>query len=140
PGFYAAAGMVDAHPALKAVSPQAPVTDWFVGDDFHHNGAFYLAHSFRFLSSFGQPLAKPTRQRPIPFDYETPDGYEFYMKLGPLNEVPKKYPEGGFVFWDELVNHGTYDDFWKARVITPHLKNIRPAVMTVGGWFDAEDL
>jgi putative CocE/NonD family hydrolase len=140
PGFYSAAGMIDAHPALKCVSPQAPVTDWFIGDDFRHNGALYLAHSFRFLSFFGQPLKKPTRQSPMPFDYETPNGYEFYLNLGPLDEVEQKHFEKGIIFWDELLEHDTYDDFWKARTILPHLKNIRPAVMTVGGWFDAEDL
>jgi putative CocE/NonD family hydrolase len=140
PGFYAAAGMIDAHPALKCSSPQAPVTDWFIGDDFRHNGALYLAHSFRFLSFFGQPLARPTRQMATPFDYETPDGYEFYLRLGPLDEVVKKHFEKGLVFWDELLEHGTYDDFWKQRRIATHLKNIRPAVMNVGGWFDAEDL
>jgi putative CocE/NonD family hydrolase len=140
PGFYAAAGMIDAHPALKCVSPQAPVTDWFIGDDFRHNGALYLAHSFRFLSFFGQPLAKPTRQQATPFDYETPDGYEFYLRLGPLDEVAKKHFEKGLIFWDELLQHGTYDSFWKERTLEPHLKNIKPAVMTVGGWFDAEDL
>ncbi len=132
--------MIDAHPALKCVSPQAPVTDWFIGDDFRHNGALYLAHAFRFLSFFGQPLTKPTRQSPVPFDYETPDGYEFYLNLGPLDEVQKKHFEKDIIFWDELLEHGMYDDFWKARTILPHLKNIRPAVMTVGGWFDAEDL
>lgn len=140
PGFYSAAGMIDAHPALKCVSPQAPVTDWFIGDDFRHNGAFYLAHSFRFFSFFAQPVAKPTRQSAPPFDYETPDGYEFYLRLGRLDEVPKKYFEKGLTFWDELVEHDTYDDFWKARNLAPHLKDIRPAVMNVGGWFDSEDL
>ncbi len=140
PGFYSAAGMIDAHPALKCVSPQAPVTDWFIGDDFRHNGAFYLAHSFRFLSFFGQPLAKPMRQLATPFDYETPDGYEFYLGLGPLDQVQKKYFEKGLIYWDELLEHGVYDEYWKERRITTHLKNIRPAVMTVGGWFDAEDL
>jgi len=140
PGFYSAAGMIDAHPALKCVSPQAPVSEWFIGDDFRHNGALYLAHAFRFLSFFGQPLTKPTRQSPPVFDYETPDGYEFYLNLGPLDEVQKKHFEKGVLFWDELHEHGVYDDFWKARTILPHLKNIKPAVMTVGGWFDAEDL
>jgi len=140
PGFYSAVGMIDAHAALKCVSPQAPVCDWFLGDDFRHNGALYLAHSFRFLSFFGQPLAKPTRQRPVPFDYETPDGYEFYLNLGPLDEVQKTHFEKEVAFWDEMLEHGTYDDFWKARSPLAHLKNIRPAVMTVGGWFDAEDL
>jgi len=140
PGFYAAAGMIDAHPALKCVSPQAPVSEWFIGDDFRHNGALYLAHSFRFLSFFGQPLTKPTRQLPTPFDYETPNGYEFYLKLGPLDEVQARHFEKPIGFWNELNEHGTYDDFWKQRTILPHLKNIKPAVMTVGGWFDAEDL
>lgn len=140
PGFYSAAGMIDAHPALKCVSPQAPVTEWFIGDDFRHNGALYLAHAFRFLSRFGQPLKKPTRQAPIPFDYETPDGYEFYLNLGPLDEVQDRHFDSEIIFWDELLDHDTYDGFWKQRLILPHLNNIRPAVMTVGGWFDAEDL
>jgi len=140
PGFYAAAGAIDAHPALKCVSPQAPVTDWFIGDDFRHNGALYLAHAFRFLSFFGQPLTKPTRQTAPPFDYGTPDGYEFYLGLGPLDEVEKRHFEKGVEFWSELIAHDTYDDFWKARTLLPHLKNIKPAMMTVGGWFDAEDL
>lgn len=140
PGFYAAAGMIDAHPALKCVSPQAPVSEWFIGDDFRHNGALYLAHAFRFLSFFGQPLSKPTRQSPTPFDYETPNGYEFYLNLGPLDEVQKKHFEKDVLFWNELNEHGVYDEFWKQRTILPHLKNIKPAVMTVGGWYDAEDL
>lgn len=140
PGFYAAAGMINAHPALKCVSPQAPVSEWFIGDDFRHNGALYLAHAFRFLSFFGQPLSKPTRQSPVPFDYETPDGYEFYLNLGPLDEVQDKHFEKDVLFWNELHEHGVYDDFWKERTILPHLKNVKPAVMTVGGWYDAEDL
>ena len=140
PGFYAAAGMIDAHPALKCASPQAPIADWFIGDDFRHNGALYLAHAFGFISYFGQPLAKPTRQSPLPFDYETPDGYEFFLQLGPLAEVQAKRFEKQISFWQELIEHSTYDQFWQERNILPHLKNIRPAVMTVGGWFDAEDL
>jgi putative CocE/NonD family hydrolase len=140
PGFYAAAGMIDAHHALKAVSPQAPIADWFVGDDFHHNGAFYLAHAFRFFSSFGQVLDEPTRSRPEPYDYKTPDGYEFFLKVGPLANIGNTYFRKEIVFWDDLMQHGTYDEFWQRRNLRPHLKNIRPAVMTVGGWFDAEDL
>jgi len=140
PGFYSAAGMIDAHPALKCVSPQAPVADWFIGDDFRHNGAFYLAHAFRYFSNFGQQLRKPTRQTATPFDYETPNGYEFYLGLGPLDEVQKKHFEKDILFWDELLEHGTYDSFWKERRIVDHLKNIKPAVMNVGGWFDSEDL
>ena len=140
PGFYTAAGMINSHPALKAASPQAPISDWFIGDDFHHNGAFYLAHAFRFLSGFGQTLKEPTRMSPRPFDYKTPDGYEFYLNLGPLANAEKKYFKGKIKFWKELMEHGNYDKFWQDRDILPHLSNVKTAVMTVGGWFDAEDL
>ena len=140
PGFYAAAGMIDAHPALKAVSPQAPIADWFVGDDFHHNGAFYLAHAFGFLSSFGYRRREPTKSWNRHFEFPTPDGYGFYLKLGPLANANKLYLKNEVPFWNELMHHGNYDEFWQSRNIRPHLKNIQPAVMTVGGWFDAEDL
>jgi putative CocE/NonD family hydrolase len=140
PGFYAAAGMIDAHPALKAVSPQAPITDWFVGDDFHHNGAFYLAHAFGFLSSFGYPRPSPTARFHAAFEFPTPDGYDFFLKMGTLAEVNEKYLKNKVPFWNEILRHGNYDDFWQTRNLRPHLKNIKPAVMTVGGWFDAEDL
>ncbi len=140
PGFYAAAGMIDAHPALKAVSPQAPIADWFVGDDFHHNGAFYLAHAFGFLSSFGYPRPDLTTQFHSVFEFPTPDGYDFFLKIGPLREINRKYFKNRIPFWNEILEHGNYDDFWQARNIRPHLKNIKPAVLTVGGWFDAEDL
>lgn len=140
PGFYAAAGMIDAHPALKAVSPQAPIADWFIGDDFHHNGAFFLPHAFGFLAIFGKPRPGPTTRGGQPFEYGTPDGYKFYLQLGSLANVNTRYFHNEIPFWNELMEHGTYDEFWKARNLRPHLKNIRPAVMTVGGWFDAEDL
>lgn len=140
PGFYSSCGMIDAHPALVAVSPQAPVTDWFIGDDWHHNGALFLNHNFNFMSSFGRPRPEPTKKFLFAFDHGTPDGYQFFMNLGPLSEVNQRYFDGKVAFWDEIMAHGTYDDFWKARNIRPHLKNIRPAVLNVGGWFDAENL
>ncbi len=140
PGFYAASAMIDAHPALKAVSPQAPIADWFVGDDFHHNGAFYLAHAFGFLSSFGHPRSELTMKFEPRFDFSTRDGYAFYLNMGPLPRANEKYLKNEIPFWNELMQHGTYDDFWQKRCLTSHLKNIMPAVMTVGGWFDAEDL
>jgi uncharacterized protein len=140
PGFYAASALIDAHPALKAVSPQAPIADWFIGDDFHHNGALFLAHAFGFLSNFGFPRSKPTTQYETPFSFPTPDGYEFYLKMGPLAEANRRYLKNKNPFWDDLMAHGNYDDFWQARNLLPHLKDIHPAVMTVGGWFDAEDL
>jgi len=132
--------MIDAHPALKAVSPQAPIADWFIGDDFHHNGAFYLPHAFGFLASFGRPRPEPTMEFEPRFEFPTQDGYGFYLDMGPLPEADKKYLNNKIPFWDEIMQHGTYDEFWKERCLTPHLKNIKPAVMTVGGWFDAEDL
>jgi uncharacterized protein len=140
PGFYAAAGMIDAHPALKAVSPQAPISDWFIGDDFHHNGAFYLPHAFGFLSGFGHVRPKPTTSFDKFFSFPTPDGYDFYFKMGALRNANQKYLKNEIPFWNEMMQHGNYDYFWQARNLRPHLKNIKPAVMTVGGWFDAEDL
>ncbi len=142
PGFYAAAGMIDAHPALKAVSPQAPVSDLFMGDDCYHNGAFFLAANFGFFRSFkkrGVEPARPERGAGF-FDFGTPDGYEFYLQLGSLENADKRYFKGENPYWIDLLNHTTYDDFWKSRNIQPHLNNVPPAVMTVGGWFDAEDL
>jgi putative CocE/NonD family hydrolase len=140
PGFYTAAGLINSHPALKCASPQAPITDWFIGDDFHHNGVFYLPHAFGFLSGFGQKLEEPTRESPKPFDYKTHDGYEFYLNLGSLANADKKYFHGNIEFWDDLMDHGNYDEFWQARDLRPHLQNVHTAVMTVGGWYDAEDL
>ena len=140
PGFYVSAGMIDAHPALKAASPQAPITDWFVGDDFHHNGALFLPHGFNFFSRFGLPRPEPTVKAPDRFDYGTADGYRFYLEAGPLASLEAKYLKGQVAFWNEVMQHETYDEFWKARNLRPHLKGIKPAVMTVGGWFDAEDL
>jgi putative CocE/NonD family hydrolase len=140
PGFYTAAGMIDAHPALAAASPQAPVTDWFVGDDWHHNGAFLAPHAFNFLSGFGHPRPEPTKKGGPSFDYGTPDGYAFFLGLGALANANRLYFKDDVAFWNEIMDHSTYDDFWKARNIRQHLKNVKPAVMSVGGWFDAENL
>jgi uncharacterized protein len=141
PGFYTAAGMIDAHPALKAASPQAPVTDWFVGDDFHHNGALFLPHCFNFMASFGKPRPEPTKKIDFArFDHGTPDGYDFFLKMGPLSNADKKYLKGQVAFWNEAMQHGTYDEFWKSRNLRQHIKDIKPAVLTVGGWYDAENL
>lgn len=140
PGFYTSMGMIDSHPALKAASPQAPIADWFIGDDFHHHGAFFLPHAFNFLATFGQTLEEPTRQRPRPFDHRTPDGYDFFLRLGPLANVDRLHFKGAIHFWPDLAAHPDYDAFWQARNIRPHLRNIRCAVLTAGGWFDAENL
>jgi len=143
PGFYAAAALVRPHPALKAVSPQAPVTDWFIGDDFHHNGALLLAPAFNFLAFFGKPRPLPTHKRGQSiFDSETQDGYEFFLQLGPLSNANTRYFKDQIPFWNDLMRHGVYDSFWRSRDPGRHLARIRvkPAVLTVGGWFDAEDL
>lgn len=141
PGFYTVCGMIDAHPALKAASPQAPVTDWFVGDDWHHNGALFLPHAFNFMANFGKPRPEPITKSPfLPFDHGTPDGYKFFLDMGPVANADRKHFKGDVAFWNEVMKHGSYDDFWKARNIRQHIKGIKPAVLTVGGWFDAENL
>jgi putative CocE/NonD family hydrolase len=140
-GFYAGVGMVNAHPALKASSPQAPQTDWFMGDDVHHNGAFFLQQEFTFDATFGLPRPKPTtRQAQRTFNYDTNDGYQFFLKMGPLPRANELYFKNQIGWWNDIMAHPNYDAFWQARNLLPHLKNIRPAVLTVGGWFDAEDL
>jgi putative CocE/NonD family hydrolase len=138
-GFYAAAGMIAAHPALKAVSPQAPIADWWY-DDFHHHGAFFLPHSFNFFAVFGLPRPAPTTEWGPRFEHGTPDGYQWFLDLGPLQNVEDRYFRGRIKFWTEATRHPNYDSFWQSRNILPHLHDVAPAVMTVGGWFDAEDL
>ena len=141
PGFYVAAGMPDTHPALKACSPQAPVTDLYMGDDAYHNGAFMLAANFGFYVSF-KPRAglefPPKRWRE--FDYGTNDGYDFYLAMGPTSNAKKIYLKDSNFYWDDQVQHTNYDDYWKARDISAHMGNVHCAVLTVGGLFDAEDL
>ncbi len=138
PGFYSTAAIPDAHPALRAVSPQAPVTDWFLGDDFHHNGAFFLLDAFRFYYSFGQPRPVPTTQNNPGFQFPTPDNYDFFLRTGALKNFTEKYMKN-IKFWNEMMQHPNLDEFWKARNIRPHLQNVKPAVLVVGGLFDAED-
>jgi putative CocE/NonD family hydrolase len=140
PGFYTSASIIDSHPALKAASPQAPMTDLFMGDDAYHGGAFMLAANFGFYASF-KPQENP--QLPpktfVPFDFGTQDGYEFYLKAGPLSGLSKLIG-GNSALWEDQAHHDTYDEYWKVRNLAPHMKNIHCAVLTVGGWFDAEDL
>ncbi|MDB6032725.1 MAG: X-Pro dipeptidyl-peptidase, partial [Verrucomicrobiales bacterium] len=139
PGFYTAIGMIDSHPALKAASPQAPISDWFMGDDIHHNGAFFLTQNFDFFYRFAQKLEDPLREELRNYPFKTPDGYDFFLRMGPLGNSDKLM-KGRSPEWTEFLQHPTYDSFWQARNLRPHLKNIHCAVMTVGGWFDGEDL
>ncbi len=140
PGFYSTMGIINAHPAVKAVSPQAPVTAWFIGDDFHHNGAFFLLDCFPFYYSFGQAHRTPSRSGKPSFKWPVPDNYEFFLSLGAIKNIAPKYFGDSIKFWNDAFAHPDYDEFWKARDPRQHLKNVTPAVMTVGGWFDAEDL
>lgn len=138
PGFYSAASLPYAHDALKAVSPQAPIGDFYF-DDFHHNGAYMLSYWLA-TPVFGYQKSQPTTEawyqmaRP-----GTEDGYQFFMDMGPLKNASKWYGEDNF-FWQQLVEHPDYDEFWQRRGLVQHMKDIKPAVMVVGGWFDAEDL
>ncbi len=139
PGFYAAAGMIDAHPALKAVSPQAPVGDWYF-DDFLHNGAFFLAHAYRWLGNNDHVQGKPTGEKSSPVNYPNLDGYKLFLDAGTTENISRQYLKDASPFWNEMMAHPNRDEFWQKRALLPHLKNVAPAVMVVTGWYDAEDL
>ncbi|OOV29849.1 X-Pro dipeptidyl-peptidase [Flavobacterium sp. LM5] len=138
PGFYASYSLLSGHPALKAVSPQACIADFFF-DDFHHNGAYMLSY-WKVTPLFGPQKTKPTTEAWFKFpNVGTNDDYQFFLNAGPLVNLDKYYDSSN-EFWQQLKEHSSYDEFWQKRGLLQHLKNIKPAVMTVGGWFDAEDL
>ncbi|MEI8074984.1 MAG: CocE/NonD family hydrolase [Bacteroidota bacterium] len=140
PGFYAAMAALSNHPAIKAVSPQAPVTDWFIGDDFHHNGAFMMMDAFGFYSSFGKPRPQPTTVGPTGFNFPIQDNYEFYLRNGTLPKLSKLMGDS-IAFWNDLMSHPNYDSWWKNRNDRNFVQNISAKIPTliVGGLFDAED-
>ena len=142
PGFYATASLLDAHPAIKAVSPQAPVTDEFEGDDVNHNGAFFLLDNFSFMNYFGKPRSGPTKSYESNlFKYNTKDAYQFFNQLGPIkNTQAENYYNHKSSIWNEYLQHDTYDEYWQTRNIRKHLNKITIPTLVVGGWFDAEDL
>ena len=140
PGFYSTMAALSGHPVVKAVSPQAPVTAWFTGDDEHHNGAFFLMDNFSFDFGNERAFKTPSRQGFPGFRSPVNDNYKFYLDMGPVKNFAPKYFTDTIQMWNDDLNHPNYDAFWKDRDPTPFLKNIKPAVMTVGGWFDAEDL
>lgn len=140
PGFYAAMGAIDAHPALKFVSPQAPIADWFIGDDMHHNGALSLLLSFNFFQIFDLQRDSLHRNWPQRIEYTSPDAYTFFLKMGAIKNFNKKILKGNIPFWNEIVNNPDYNNFWKSRSTMQYFSNVNPAVMTVGGWFDGENL
>ena len=141
PGFYASAALPNAHPAIRAVSPQAPVTDEFIGDDAYHKGAFFLLDNFDFMKEFeGQRTANGEKYQPV-FATSFKDAYQFFLKLGPLKNtnIAPYFNQKGKIFGEYLA-HPTYDAYWQTRNIRPALTNVKPATLVVGGWFDAEDL
>lgn len=138
PGFYATMAALSAHPALKAVSPQAPVTDWFQGDDFHHNGAFFIMDCFSFYSGFGLPRPKPTTQWSPGYRIPSQDNYDFYLKTGAVKNFSKIMGDS-IAFWKDLMAHPDYDAWWRARNPRNFVSDIKPAMLEVGGLFDAED-
>jgi hypothetical protein len=140
PGFYASASLIDAHPALVAVSPQAPVSDLYMGDDSFHNGAFFLMANFDFYAGFNKQNNPQLPTEEPEFDYGTNDGYQFFLNLGSVVHADEKYFHFKNPYWTEMVNHPNYDAYWQSRNILPHLQDIKPAVLVVGGWNDAEDL
>ena len=141
PGAYAALGLIRSHPALKAVSPQAPMGDVGNGDDAYHNGAFYLAANFGFYTGFKPRGLEPERpKKQESFDFGTPDQYEFYLRLGPLANADAQYFKGQNTYWTTVLKHPNYDEYWSSRALAPHMRQLSPAVLFVGGWFDAEDL
>ena len=143
PGFYSAAALPEHHPALVASSPQAPIADFFF-DDFHHQGAYTLMY-WTATPTFGYQHDGPTTNNWGKQINPRPSGnaYDYFLKLGSLKNSSKYFGDDCF-FWKELASHPNYDEFWQKRSILPHLGNIespiKTNVMTVGGWFDAEDL
>jgi putative CocE/NonD family hydrolase len=140
PGFYTSASIIDSHPAIKAASPQAPVTDLFMGDDSYHGGAFMLAANFGFYAAF-TATANPT---PLPkkwegFDYGMADAYDFFLQHQSLPNILATMTDKQRALLQPTIEHAIYDGFWQSRDISRHLKNVKAAVLTVGGWFDAED-
>ena len=140
PGWQTVMGMVDAHPALKASSPQASPSDMFIGDDFHHNGAFRFMYTFHWLAfNAATRSGLQAKRDPAVFQYGTPDGYQFFLDLGPIANVNKRYFKNQVPTWNEYMQHETYDEYWKKRNALRYLKDIRHPVLHVAGWFDAED-
>jgi putative CocE/NonD family hydrolase len=140
PGFYTSASIIDSHPALVAASPQAPMTDLFRGDDSFHGGAFMLSANFGFYVFFYPQKEPQTPHQTVGFDFGTPDSYRFYLDAGSLANMETKYLKGSNWLYVDQMKHDTYDSYWQERDLSRHMKNVKCAVLVVGGWYDAEDL
>jgi putative CocE/NonD family hydrolase len=141
PGGYAALGAVNSHPALKAASPQAPTSDWFIGDDFHHNGAFFLQDAVSFYGGgFGapRPVPSPSGGQGVGINIGG-DAYRWFLNEGPISRITAKWMQNRERFWADMMREGTYTPFWQNRSVPKSMVGVKAAVLTVGGWFDAED-
>ncbi|MDE2754586.1 MAG: CocE/NonD family hydrolase [Gemmatimonadota bacterium] len=139
PGWQTVMGMVDAHPALAASSPQASPSDMFIGDDWHHNGAFRIMYAFSWLSRNARRRDAPTDARTGGFDYGTNSGYDFFLEAGAASNIDALYFHGDVPAWNDFMEHDTYDEYWQRQNALPHLRNIRHPILNVAGWFDTED-
>ena len=138
-GWQTLMGMVDAHPALAASSPQASPSDMFIGDDWHHNGAFRIMYAFSWLSRNARRRDAPTEERAGPFDYGTPSGYDFFLDAGAAARIDELYFHGDVLAWNDFMEHGNYDYYWQRQNALQHLHGIDHATLNVAGWFDTED-
>jgi len=134
-GWLTAMALLDPHPAFKAASPQASPADMFLGDDFHHNGAFRLSYGFEYAA-----MMETTDTANFHFDFDRFDTYEWYLALGPLASVNDRYLHGKIPTWNDFVAHPNYDDFWKRQTIVPYLTHdVSVPTLNVAGWWDQED-
>ena len=139
PGWQTTMGMVDAHPALAASSPQASPSDMFIGDDWHHNGAFRIMYAFSWLARNARRRDAPTEEGAGAFDYGTPSGYDFFLDAGSAANIDDLYFHGDVPAWNDFMEHDSYDDYWQRQNALPHLRDIRHPILNVAGWFDTED-
>ena len=134
PGFLATMAGIHAHPAVKAISPQAPMTDTWMGDDFFHQGAFRLSYGFEYAGSM-----ELSSDMSVPLPIDSWDTYDWYRRLGPLSNVDARYYHGKVPTWEAFVTHPTYDAFWRSRAVERVLQSPEVPTLTVGGWWDQED-
>ena len=132
-GWLTVMAMIDPHPALKAVSEQASPADMYLGDDFHHNGAFRLSYGLEYSSRM------ETNKEQFNFDFDRFDTFDWYLRLGPLANFSKKYVQDKLPTWNDFVEHPNYDDFWKRQAVVPYLKQANVPNLNVAGWWDQED-
>jgi len=139
PGYQVVEGIIEPHPALKCASPQASPADMFIGDDFHHNGAFRLAYTFGWLAGSARARPASGKGESKPFRPDTPDGYRFFLKAGPVGDIDRKFFHGEVPTWNEYMQHPNYDEYWHEQCMLNYLDNVKLPVLHVAGWFDAED-